>query len=288
MWVTGCGPADVIGCWRLTLYGAVNWLRQLCGADEVVLFERATFLVISHATRKPYKDQHRCILSSHSQGACSLTTRKPFKPQHRCIPCSFLVSSISSYLAPSVAYKDRDRCIPCSLVVICLSSRASSLVRHRVPRPACLVPLSRGCLVISLSSLGHVPASSLVLAMRLPSLGHAPASSLVLAARLPSIGHAPASSLVLAIRLPSHAPASSLVCHRQHHLRGLHTISTSCYPCKILAYSVVHTHQDGTGANHRSRSLGSRSLTGAIVPSLSHSLFHSVSQITILLAHSPM
>jgi Ras-related GTP-binding protein A/B len=31
----------------------------MCGADEVVLFERATFLVISHATRKPFKDVHR-------------------------------------------------------------------------------------------------------------------------------------------------------------------------------------------------------------------------------------
>ncbi|KAJ1484557.1 rraga protein, partial [Baffinella frigidus] len=32
---------------------------EMCGADEVVLFERATFLVISHATRKPFKDVHR-------------------------------------------------------------------------------------------------------------------------------------------------------------------------------------------------------------------------------------
>lgn len=37
-------------------------LRQFCGvceADEVVLFERATFLVISHANRKPHADVHR-------------------------------------------------------------------------------------------------------------------------------------------------------------------------------------------------------------------------------------
>lgn len=29
------------------------------GADEVVLFERATFLVIAHATEVPHEDQHR-------------------------------------------------------------------------------------------------------------------------------------------------------------------------------------------------------------------------------------
>lgn len=32
---------------------------QICEADEVVLFERATFLVISHATNKDHKDVHR-------------------------------------------------------------------------------------------------------------------------------------------------------------------------------------------------------------------------------------
>lgn len=32
---------------------------SICEADEVVLFERATFLVISHSTRKPHKDNHR-------------------------------------------------------------------------------------------------------------------------------------------------------------------------------------------------------------------------------------
>jgi Ras-related GTP-binding protein A/B len=31
----------------------------LCGADEVVLFEKATFLVISHATQKQHSDVHR-------------------------------------------------------------------------------------------------------------------------------------------------------------------------------------------------------------------------------------
>eukprot|EP01012_Entosiphon_sulcatum_P039824 TRINITY_DN5303_c0_g2_i1.p1 TRINITY_DN5303_c0_g2~~TRINITY_DN5303_c0_g2_i1.p1 ORF type:complete len:335 (-),score=81.00 TRINITY_DN5303_c0_g2_i1:164-1141(-) len=32
---------------------------EICEADEVVLFERATFLVISHATRKQHADLHR-------------------------------------------------------------------------------------------------------------------------------------------------------------------------------------------------------------------------------------
>jgi len=32
---------------------------KICEADEVVLFEKATFLVISHATQKKHKDPHR-------------------------------------------------------------------------------------------------------------------------------------------------------------------------------------------------------------------------------------
>jgi len=32
---------------------------QICEADEVVLFERATFLVISHSAQKSHKDDHR-------------------------------------------------------------------------------------------------------------------------------------------------------------------------------------------------------------------------------------
>jgi Ras-related GTP-binding protein A/B len=32
---------------------------RICEADEVVLFERATFLVISYATQKKHKDPHR-------------------------------------------------------------------------------------------------------------------------------------------------------------------------------------------------------------------------------------
>lgn len=32
---------------------------NICEADEIVLFERATFLVISHSTNKPHRDVHR-------------------------------------------------------------------------------------------------------------------------------------------------------------------------------------------------------------------------------------
>lgn len=32
---------------------------EICEADEVILFERATFLVISHSSRKPHYDTHR-------------------------------------------------------------------------------------------------------------------------------------------------------------------------------------------------------------------------------------
>jgi Ras-related GTP-binding protein A/B len=34
-------------------------LPQICDADEVVLFERATFLVISHALQTTHYDVHR-------------------------------------------------------------------------------------------------------------------------------------------------------------------------------------------------------------------------------------
>ena len=34
-------------------------LCEICGADEVVLFEKATFLVISHATHTAHSDVHR-------------------------------------------------------------------------------------------------------------------------------------------------------------------------------------------------------------------------------------
>merc|ERR1712107_739111 len=37
----------------------LNEFCRICDADEVVLFERATFLVISHATHKSHRDMHR-------------------------------------------------------------------------------------------------------------------------------------------------------------------------------------------------------------------------------------
>eukprot|EP00004_Rigifila_ramosa_P007280 TRINITY_DN18225_c0_g1_i1.p1 TRINITY_DN18225_c0_g1~~TRINITY_DN18225_c0_g1_i1.p1 ORF type:complete len:316 (-),score=82.73 TRINITY_DN18225_c0_g1_i1:20-835(-) len=42
-----------------TLEAHLENFSQICEADEVVLFERATFLVISHATNKPHRDIHR-------------------------------------------------------------------------------------------------------------------------------------------------------------------------------------------------------------------------------------
>lgn len=41
------------------LEGNLNNLCEICDADEVVLFEHATFLVIAHATRKLHGDVHR-------------------------------------------------------------------------------------------------------------------------------------------------------------------------------------------------------------------------------------
>jgi len=42
-----------------TLENLLDKFSQICEADEVVLFERATFLVISHSTRKLHRDDHR-------------------------------------------------------------------------------------------------------------------------------------------------------------------------------------------------------------------------------------
>lgn len=35
-------------------------ILQVIDADEVLLFEKATFLVISHCQRKEHRDVHRC------------------------------------------------------------------------------------------------------------------------------------------------------------------------------------------------------------------------------------
>ena len=37
----------------------LDQFARICDADEVVLFERATFLVISHATHRAHRDAHR-------------------------------------------------------------------------------------------------------------------------------------------------------------------------------------------------------------------------------------
>lgn len=55
--------------WSSIVYSLIPNVKQLeshlstfcniCEADEVVLFERATFLVISHATSREHRDVHR-------------------------------------------------------------------------------------------------------------------------------------------------------------------------------------------------------------------------------------
>ncbi len=42
-----------------TLESHLQKFCEICEADEIVLFERATFLVISHSTRKSHRDDHR-------------------------------------------------------------------------------------------------------------------------------------------------------------------------------------------------------------------------------------
>lgn len=42
-----------------TIEANLDNFTQICGADEVVLFERATFLVIAHSTSKEHHDVHR-------------------------------------------------------------------------------------------------------------------------------------------------------------------------------------------------------------------------------------
>ena len=44
---------------RETLASQLEKLCRVCHADEVVLFERATFLVISNAVLRPHSDVHR-------------------------------------------------------------------------------------------------------------------------------------------------------------------------------------------------------------------------------------
>lgn len=42
-----------------TIEAHLDNFTKICGSDEVVLFERATFLVIAHSTRKEHQDVHR-------------------------------------------------------------------------------------------------------------------------------------------------------------------------------------------------------------------------------------
>lgn len=59
----------MIQAWSSIVYSLIPNVRQLeqslsefaniIDADEVLLFERATFLVVSHAQRKTHKDPHR-------------------------------------------------------------------------------------------------------------------------------------------------------------------------------------------------------------------------------------
>lgn len=58
-----------VKAWSSIVYSLIPNVRQLennlaefahiIDADEVLLFERATFLVVSHAQRKTHKDPHR-------------------------------------------------------------------------------------------------------------------------------------------------------------------------------------------------------------------------------------
>jgi hypothetical protein len=41
------------------LESSLTTLAEACDADEVVLFEKTTFLVVSHTTRRPHSDHHR-------------------------------------------------------------------------------------------------------------------------------------------------------------------------------------------------------------------------------------
>ena len=45
--------------WRIELVTRSGTFSEINGANEVLLFERNTFLVIAHAERKPHRDQHR-------------------------------------------------------------------------------------------------------------------------------------------------------------------------------------------------------------------------------------
>src|SRR5688572_3649828 len=68
-WPTSIWDETLYRAWSSIVYALIpninvieSRLQKFCGiceADEVVLFERATFLVISHASTKKHRDIHR-------------------------------------------------------------------------------------------------------------------------------------------------------------------------------------------------------------------------------------
>jgi hypothetical protein len=81
--------------WSTIVYSLIPNVRDLethlrefadmCDADEVVLFERSTFLVISNATRRPHADMHRFEKISNIV--------KQFKLSCTCVPLPAVVAA---------------------------------------------------------------------------------------------------------------------------------------------------------------------------------------------------
>ena len=69
---------------RTSLQTHLDKLCQVCNADEVVLFERATFLVICEAVRASHEDVHRCARRRlrHTMPAAPSQLRTPRTPPH--------------------------------------------------------------------------------------------------------------------------------------------------------------------------------------------------------------
>jgi Ras-related GTP-binding protein A/B len=59
-----------------TLEAHLDNFTKICGADEVVLFERATFLVIAHSSMKDHPDVHRFEKISNYIKQFKLSCRK--------------------------------------------------------------------------------------------------------------------------------------------------------------------------------------------------------------------
>jgi len=94
--------------WSSIVYSLIPNVRQLennlaefaqiIDADEVLLFERATFLVVSHAQRKTHRDPHRFEKVSNIV--------KQFKLSCRCEPtyCYFQHSNFNSFYNNNMIY----------------------------------------------------------------------------------------------------------------------------------------------------------------------------------------